>query len=86
MSKFQELKDKKIKTVGELIDNLLKFSRDTLLVGNGPDYAGYDCRFTDYVSIKLDEGRILIGNLEEEAYDLLQSREITRQEFNSEFQ
>lgn len=84
MSKYLELKNQKISTVGKFIEKLSKYPLDIKLKSRDADIGGYDFSTGPYIVIfeDLTNNKISFGHLENEAYEAYENKEITKEEFN----
>jgi hypothetical protein len=81
-NEYYDFKRRKIKTVGELIGALEKYSSDTGLLVGDADCGGYDIVDKNYVVLIEQENRIRIGHLEQELAKAEDDGRISRQEYD----
>lgn len=81
MTKFEELQNSKIRTVGELINKLREYSPETKLITIDCDIGGYDVSSAPYLVIrKIDDNTIEFGHLEYFSYRLFKEKILTFEE------
>lgn len=83
MSRYNEFKNRKIKTVGELIEALKSYPKDATLTSDGGDIGGYDVTSAPYVDIKFDQVNKVVsfGHMEYEMYQAYEKNQLTYDQF-----
>lgn len=84
MSKFQELKDSKIYTVGELIEKLKNLPKETKLNVTDSDLGGYDSISRNYcvLDYSKENNDIIFKLLDYDAWELKGKGELSDEEYN----
>lgn len=83
MSKYEEFKNRKILTLGELMNRLKDFPQDATLLSQGGDISGYDVISANYIDIQYDKERNIISfsHMECEMYKAVEKKLITHKQF-----
>lgn len=83
MTKYEEFKNRKILTLGELINRLKDFPQDATLLSRGGDIGGYDVSSANYIDILYNKERniIIFSHMECEMYKAVEKKLITHKQF-----
>ena len=87
-STLEELRKRKLLTVGDVIRALQEYPPDMKVASMGADCGGYDVSVCNYLSLEVweseddsDEDRLMFSHLEVEAYEDHKKGEISYKEY-----
>lgn len=83
MTKYEEFKNRKILTVGELIEKLKELPQDATLQSVGGDIGGYDVSSANYIDINYNKENNIVSfsHMEYEMYEAQKKGLITYEQF-----
>ena len=83
MTKYEEFKNRKILTVGELIEKLKQLPQNASLQSDGADLGGYDICSASYIDINYDKENNIVcfSHMEAEMYEAQRKGLITYEQF-----